>query len=61
MSTEHDGQNCLVIIGGHGPPPSTQIPQAQYYQLSSGNVSTNEHNLLDILTGISLINVNITI
>ena len=51
MSTEYDGQDRLLIIGGYGPPPSTQVPQAEYYQLSSGRVSTNEHNMFDILTG----------
>ena len=51
MSTEYDGRHRLLIIGGYGPPPSTQVPQAQYYQLPSGDVSTNEHNLFDILTG----------
>ena len=51
MSTEHDGRHSLLIIGGVGPPPSTQVPQAQYCQLRNGNVSTNEHNLFDILTG----------
>ena len=70
MSTEHGGHNCLLIIGGVGPPPSTQIPQAQYFQLHSAKVSTNEHNMFDILTGkninvsyyqISLITVTATI
>ena len=51
MSTEYEGQHRLLIIGGLGSPPSIQVPQAQYFQLSSGNVSTNEHNLFDILTG----------
>ena len=51
MSTEDNGQDRLLIIGGVGPPPSTQVPQAQYYHLSSDRVSTNEHNMFDILTG----------
>ena len=51
MSTENNGRHRLLIIGGYGPPPSTQVTQAQYYQLPSGDVSTNEHNLFDILTG----------
>ena len=51
MSTQYDGQHRVLIIGGYGPPPSTPVPQAQYYQLLNGNVSTNEHNLFDILTG----------
>ena len=51
ISTEHNGQHCLLIVGGFGPPPFTQVPQARYYQLSNGKVSTNEHNMFDILTG----------
>ena len=51
MSTELEEWQCLLIIGGVGLPPSTHVPQAQYFQLSSGKVSTNEHNLFDILTG----------
>ena len=51
MLTEYGGQHRLQIIGGLGAPPSTQVPQAQYYQLPSGKVSTNEHNQFDILTG----------
>ena len=54
MSTEHEGQHCLLIIGGYGPMPFTRVPQAQYYQLPSGRISTNEHNLFDILTGKSI-------
>ena len=50
MSTEFEGQHRLLIIGGYGLPPSTQIPQAQYFQFPSGNISTNEHNLFDVLT-----------
>ena len=51
MSTEHEGQYRLLIIGGVGSPPSTQVPQAQYFQYTHGRVSTNEHNLFDISTG----------
>ena len=51
MSTDHGEWQCLLIIGGVGPPPSMHVPQAQYFQLSSGKVSTNEHNMFDILTG----------
>ena len=50
-STKHNGQHRLLIIGGSGPPPSTQVLQAQYYKFSDGDVSTNEHNLFDILSG----------
>ena len=56
MSTEYEGQHRLLIIGGIGPSPSIQVPQAQYYQLTNGYVSTNEHNLFDILTGKKNIN-----
>ena len=51
MSSERAGHHCLLIIGGHGFPPSKQLPQAQYYQLPSGMVSTNEHNIYDLTTG----------
>ena len=51
MSSEQAGHHCLLVIGGKGPPPSTQLPQAQYYQLLSGKVSTNEHNIYDLTTG----------
>ena len=34
MSTEYEGQCRLLIIGGHGPSPSTQVPQAQYFLYS---------------------------
>ena len=68
MSTEHEGQHRVLIIGGYGPMPFTQVPQAQYYQLPSGRISTNEHNLFDILEHqyiisyyqISLITVSVT-
>ena len=39
------------VVGGYGSPPSTQVPQAQYYRLPSGRICTNEHNLFDLLTG----------
>ena len=51
MSSERAEHHCLLIIGGHGSPPSTQLPQAQYYQYCSGSVSTNEHNIYDLKTG----------
>ena len=51
MSSEQAGHHCLLLIGGSGSPPSTELPQAQYYQLSIGEVSTNEQNLYDLTTG----------
>ena len=51
MSSEQTGQHCLLIIGGHGSPPSIQLAQAQYYQLPNGRVSTNEQNIFDLTTG----------
>ena len=45
------GRYCLLIIGGYGVTTSTFLPQAQYYQLPSGRVRTNEHNLYDLTTG----------
>ena len=51
MLTVYERRHRLLIIGGLGSLPSTQVPQARYCQLPSGNVSTNENNLFDILTG----------
>ena len=51
MSSEQVGHHCLLFIGGGGYPPSIQLPQAQYYQLPSGRLRTNEHNLYDLTTG----------
>ena len=51
MSSEQEGHHSLLLIGGHGPSPSIQLSQAQYYQLSVGIVSTNEQNIYDLKTG----------
>ena len=51
MSSEQTGHHCLLLIGGIGPPPSIQLPQAQYYQLPNGKVRTNEQNMYDLTTG----------
>ena len=51
ISSKEAGQHCLLFIGGFGSPPSTHLPQAQYYHLPNGRVSTNEHNLYDLTTG----------
>ena len=51
MSSEQAGHHCLLIIGGIGCPPSTLLPQAQYYQYPDCRVSTNEHNIYDLTTG----------
>ena len=51
MSSELAGHHCLLLIGGLGSPPSIQLPQAQYYQLPSGKVHTNEQNIYDLTTG----------
>ena len=58
MSSEQAGHHCLLIIGGHGSPPSIQLPQAQYYHFLDGRVSTNEHNIYDLTTGN---NINISL
>ena len=50
MLTEYGGVHCLLVIGGAGSPPSTKLPQAQYIQLPSGSVHTNEQNLYNIST-----------
>ena len=51
MSSEQAEHHCLLVIGGIGSPPSTQLPQAQYYQYYGGSVSTNEQNIYDLTTG----------
>ena len=51
MSSEQAGHHFLLFVGGQGSPPSTQLPQAQYYQYSDGEVSTNEQNIYDLTTG----------
>ena len=48
MLTEYGGVHCLIVIGGLGSPPSTKLPQAQYIQLPSGRVCTNEQNSYNI-------------
>ena len=45
------GQYSLLIVGGYGVTTSTYHPRAQYYQLPSARVRTNEHNLYDLTTG----------
>ena len=46
--TEYGGAHRLLIIGGAGSPPSIKLPQAQYIQLPSGRIHTNEQNLYNI-------------
>ena len=50
MLTEYGGVHYLLVIGGSGSAPSTQQPQAQYIQLPSGIVRTNEQNLYNMST-----------
>ena len=50
MLTEYGGVHRLLVIGGIGSPPSKKLPQAQYIQLTSGRVRTNEQNLYNIST-----------
>ena len=50
MLTEYGGVHRLLVIGGVGSPPSTKLPQAQYIQLTTGTVRTNEQNLYNIST-----------
>ena len=50
-STEHGGVYRLLCIGGVGSPPSTKLSHAQYHQLPSGRVRTNEQNIYDLTTG----------
>ena len=48
MSSE---QARLLVIGGYGSPPSTQLPQAQYSRYPDDLISTNEQNIYDLTTG----------
>ena len=48
------GQYSLLIVGGYGVTTSKYQPRAQYYQLPSGRVCTNEHNLYDLTTGMNI-------
>ena len=41
----------LLMIGGHGSPPTVQLQQAQYIYSHDGRVRTNECNMYNILTG----------
>ena len=50
MLTEYEGVHRLVVIGGSGSPPSTQLLQTHYIQLPSGRVRTNEQNLYNMST-----------
>ena len=50
MLTEYEGVHRLVVIGGSGSPPSTQLPQTQYIQLPSGRIRTNEQNIYNMST-----------
>ena len=50
MLAECGGLHKLLVIGGSGSPPSTQLPQAEYIQLPSGRVRTNEQNLYNMST-----------
>ena len=51
MITVEDDGTYLLMIGGRGSPPTVQLQQAQYIQLSTGRVRTNECNMYNILTG----------
>ena len=50
MLTEYRGVHRLLIVGGTGSSPSIKLPQAQYIQLSSDRVRTNEQNLYNMST-----------
>ena len=50
MSFTSEGEHCLLIIGGFGPPPDNPQPNAQYHVLGS-RVITNEQHIYNISTG----------
>ena len=52
MSFTIEGEHCLLVIGGLGPPPDNPQPNAQYHKLfSSTRVRTNEQHIFNISTG----------
>ena len=50
MFSAQEGVHYLLVVGGAGSPPSIKLPQAQYIQLTSSIVRTNEQNLYNIST-----------
>ena len=46
-----DNEIYLLMVGGHGSPPTVPLQQAQYIQTHDGLVRTNECNMYNILTG----------
>ena len=46
--TKYGGVQRLLVIGGAGSPPTIKLPQAQYIQLPSGRIHTNEQNLYNM-------------
>ena len=52
ITIEDDGIYCLLMIGGQGSPPTVELPDTKYVQLSSGTVpATNEQNMYNLFTG----------
>ena len=51
ITIERDGVYYLLIIGGHGSTPTTQLPQANYIEVVTGRWRTNERSMYCLSTG----------
>ena len=51
ITIEDDGIHCLLMIGGEGSPPTVELPDTKYVQLSNRTVHTNEQNIYNLFTG----------
>ena len=61
ITIEDDGIHCLLMIGGEGSLPTlelseyfddfVELPDAEYIQLLTGTICTNEQNMYNLFTG----------
>ena len=51
ITIQDKGTHHLLVIGGIGSPPTLQLPGAQYHQIPSGHMCTNEQNMYNLSTG----------
>lgn len=52
ITVQFDGVYHLLIIGGYGAMPTTQLPQMKYVKRSDGGWRTNEHSLFNTQTSL---------